>query len=163
MVKVIIFHNVARECRYCGLPVIGKDGKVLAPSQAAPGYCTKSPSNRLPAHHSPGLANLDGYKPGHPLVRVFELDHPDADPEWIAGRMFEAFNAPEEMLKGVQLNRASQYRARRLRSLSVGDVVQVGDVMLACASVGWIRLLNEVTGDQLKIQDLYGSTPWTGA
>ena len=127
--KVTIFHNIARECRTCGRPVmeIGDDQW----AHTTPG-----------AGHLPrvGLANFDGYKPGHPLVRVFEaeVEMPHGiDPQRVADWMFEAFNAPEEYLQGKLRDLAEAYRARQLRSLSVGDVVAVGEIPLACVSRGW--------------------------
>jgi hypothetical protein len=65
------------------------------------------------------------------MVRVFETEVPDGQhPHQVAERMFEAFNIGEDEL-------AQAYRARGLRSMSVGDVARVGEVPLACASVGW--------------------------
>ena len=144
--KVAIFHNIARECRTCGLPVmeIGDDEW----AHTTPG-----------AGHLPrvGLANFDGYKPGHPLVRVFEVEVPDgSEPGRVADWMFEAFNAPPEYLTGDLAGWEQAYRARQLRSLSVGDVVAVGEIPLACASSGW----EPVTGTVNEVlAGYYGSVP----
>lgn len=59
-----------------------------------------------------------------------------------ANFMFAAFNSyPDEMhvdLKYTSLVRA--YRALRLRSLSVGDVVDIGGELFAVGSTGWTKL-----------------------
>jgi hypothetical protein len=38
---------------------------------------------------------------------------------------------------------ARDYRAAKLRSPSVGDVLRVGDMWLACAATSWIALVDE--------------------
>jgi hypothetical protein len=96
--------------------------------------------------------NFDGYKPGQPLVPVFSYD---ADPagsglpglQVIAEQAFEAFNLPAELLSPRQGELAARYRARSLRSLSVGDVLRLGDTALACDPAGFREVpgeLNEV-------------------
>ncbi len=95
-------------------------------------------------HH----AGFDGYQPGHPLVPVFTYDTELLDgglPELlrVAEAAFEAFNADPEMLAGRQRELAASYRDRRLRSLSIGDIVQTGATALACDPVGF----REVEGD----------------
>jgi hypothetical protein len=92
--------------------------------------------------------NFDGYQQGHPLVPVFTYDIDLlggglAERRRIAEAAFEAFNADPEMLQGKQRQLAASYRERRLRSLSVGDVVRVGGIALACAPVGF----REIGGD----------------
>jgi hypothetical protein len=135
-VKVSIFHNVARECRRCGQPVMSLGGDQWAHTQPGAGH--------IPHFAQVALANFDGYKPGQPLVRVFEIEITEADPYEVAGWMFEAFNAPEEYLTGSLLELAKAYRERQLRSLSVGDVVAVGETPLVCARFGWEVLAGEV-------------------
>jgi len=73
----------------------------------------------------------------HPLVAVFRFaaEPGETDPA-LCERAWVAFNESDDAL-------ATAYRARRLRSLSVGDVllVETGDQRraYACASVGWTR------------------------
>ena len=84
----------------------------------------------------------------HPLVKVFTYDwdgldrfgHPAEDAHIPLEMAFEEFNVGTGDL-------AQRYRDRRLRSLSVGDVVVVGETAWACASAGW----TPVTGDALRI------------
>ena len=70
----------------------------------------------------------------HELVRVFEYEmawtDDQASVQPLLNDAFETFNVGSDEL-------AAQYRARGLRSLSVGDVVTVDGVPYACASVGW--------------------------
>lgn len=95
---------------------------------------------------------FDGYQPGQPLVPVFAYDVELLDggmPELllVAEAAFEAFNADPDMLVGSQRDLATRYRDRRLRSLSVGDVLRLGDTALACDPVGFRQApaeLNEV-------------------
>lgn len=95
---------------------------------------------------------FDGYKPGQALVPVFAYDTDLLDGGLtellrIAEAAFEAFNADPEMLTGAQRELADRYRCRRLRSLSVGDVLRAGDTALACDPVGFREVpteLNEV-------------------
>jgi hypothetical protein len=96
--------------------------------------------------------NFDGYQPGQPLVPVFTYDVELLDggmPELlvIAETAFEAFNADPDLLPDHARELATRYRARSLRSLSVGDVLRLGDTALACDPVGFREVpaeLNEV-------------------
>jgi hypothetical protein len=140
-VKVTIFHNIARECSRCGQPLMdvgGQDDRYRW-AHTDPG-----------AGHPPAvtLANFRSYKAGHPLVRVFEAEIPDdyaADPRLFAEAMFEIGNAPLDYLTDWKLSLAAEYRRRQLRSVSVGDVVAVGETPLICASSGWQVLTGEVS------------------
>ena len=58
----------------------------------------------------------------------------------ILERAFELFNAPLEYLDDDDLKIARRYRSERLRSLSVGDVVEVDNVKYLCEGVGWRKL-----------------------
>ena len=80
---------------------------------------------------------LDGYQPGDPVVRVFAYQaSPGRSAEEIADEAFAIFNDHPGDAAGAEL--ACAYYGRRLRSLSVGDVVAVGEVALAVGSAaGW--------------------------
>ena len=107
--------------------------------------------------HNVDRDHFSGYRPGHALVRVFEAEVPDGmAPHQAAEKMFEIGNAPEEYLSGEALELAQDYRARELRSVSVGDVVAAGEVPLACASCGW----EIVAGPIREVHEAsYGSVP----
>jgi hypothetical protein len=101
---------------------------------------------QVTVYHGVKEHNFDGYEDGDPVAPVFtyaatmpvsfgaaaednrmrEADH-----------AFHMFNAPEEFLGGQDLVTARQYRALRLRSVSVGDLVAIGARVYACQSVGW--------------------------
>ena len=67
----------------------------------------------------------------HELVLVFEYEAQDRPgPRPLLEEARVTFNVGTSDLAG-------RYRARRLRSLSVGDVVLAGDDFYACAPVGW--------------------------
>ncbi|HEX5293943.1 MAG TPA: hypothetical protein VFX25_34135 [Streptosporangiaceae bacterium] len=84
-------------------------------------------------------AMLDGYQPGDPVVRVFAYQaSPGRPAEEIAEEAFAIFNDHPADAAGADL--ACAYYRRRLRSLSVGDVVAVvadGEVRLAVGKAGW--------------------------
>ena len=69
---------------------------------------------------------LDGYQPGDPVVRVFAYQaSPGRSAEELAEEAFAIFNDHPGDAAGAEL--ACAYYGRRLRSLSVGDVVAVGE------------------------------------
>ena len=56
----------------------------------------------------------------------------------ICEKAFELFNAPLEFIKGdYEYFIATDYRSKKLHSLSVGDIVQVDEVKWVCLPVGW--------------------------
>jgi hypothetical protein len=83
------------------------------------------------------VAMLDGYQPGDPVVRVFayQADPAGRSPEAIAEEAFAICNGHPRDAGGEDLSR--RYYERELRSLSVGDIVSVGEIPLA---VGTCRL-----------------------
>ena len=150
MIKVIIFHNVQRNCRECDRPVMAV-GEGWAHLHLPAGEAHAVPSITMPAF-------VIGYQPGHAIVRVFETQVGETkDALRVAERMFQIGNIGPEFQEGTNADLAAAYRKPGLRSLAVGDVVQVGEVILHCAPVGFRRVsgkLNEVaTGD-------WGSVPW---
>ena len=82
-------------------------------------------------------APLDGFTPGDPMVRVFtcQATPRGRPPEAIAEDAFALANGHPRDDETARLSRL--YYQRRLRSLSVGDVVAVGEVPLAVGRVGW--------------------------
>jgi hypothetical protein len=94
-------------------------------------------------HHT-GM--LEGYQPGNPVVRVFTYQTaPAGSPEETAEEAFAICNGHPRDARGEDL--ARRYYQRELRSLSVGDVVAVGEARLAVGRVGWTLVLgglNEV-------------------
>lgn len=99
------------------------------------------------AHDGEGrhIAMLDGYQPGDPMVRVFtyQADPAGRSPEEIADVAFDTFNDHPRDPDGADL--ACAYYERRLRSLSVGDLVAVGEVPLAVAKAGWTPVTGPLT------------------
>ena len=84
------------------------------------------------------IAMLDGYQPGDPVVAVFtyQADPAGRTAEQIADEAFGTFNDHPRDPDGADL--ACAYYQRRLRSLSVGDVVAVGGILLAVGRpAGW--------------------------
>jgi hypothetical protein len=91
-------------------------------------------------HH---IAMMDGYQVGHPLVPVFTYTVPVEDAinhATVIEEAFHLFNVGDDPTFGTPDERAVAYRARRNRSLSVGDVVQVATAWWACASGPWQQI-----------------------
>ena len=99
---------------------------------------------------------LDGYQPGDPMVRVFtyQADPAGRSPEEIADEAFDTFNDHPRDPDGADL--ACAYYERRLRSLSVGDLVAVGEVPLAVAKAGWTPVTGPLT--EVRIRE-HGTNP----
>jgi len=98
-------------------------------------------------HHT-GM--LDGYQPGDPVVRVFTYQaDPAGSPEETAEEAFAICNGHPRDARGEDL--ARRYYQRELRSLSVGDVVTIGEAALAVGRAGWTPVrggLNEVRASE---------------
>jgi hypothetical protein len=63
----------------------------------------------------------------------------DKDGEEAAKECYRITNAPSEALNEFEKHIAELFRATKTMSLSVGDVVRVGDrVEYLCASEGWL-------------------------
>lgn len=99
----------------------------------------------------------DGYKPGaeqHTETIEVEWSPKHPEPDWgaleVAEACFIATNSPYEVTGLAAEIRsaiaATGYDGRGAHySLSVGDTVTVGEVMLACANFGWERVFAGVT------------------
>ena len=88
------------------------------------------------------LGMLDGYAPDHPVALVAELHLPTtgddlADVASTLATVFHLFNVGDDPEFGTPDPRAVDYRLRGNRSLSVGDVVALGDQHFACARISW--------------------------
>jgi hypothetical protein len=83
----------------------------------------------------------DGYSAGDEMVRVFTYDTAadGRDLTGIAGEAYAIGNTAPG-LAGQAAALAARYASRLLRSVSVGDVVAVGEAALAVARAGWLPL-----------------------
>ena len=88
-----------------------------------------------------------GHQPEHPMRVVYSClaDASQSDDETLEQAFF-AFNVGDDPLFGEPLAVAVEYRAKRNRSLSVGDVVAVDRRLYACASFGWSRVMRDGNG-----------------
>ncbi|MET8779072.1 hypothetical protein ABZV58_29060 [Nocardia sp. NPDC004654] len=87
------------------------------------------------------LALLDGYSPGAQLVLAYRYTMAAAsagEDRMLLERVFAAFN--DHPVHPDDQQHADAWAAKRLRSLSVGDVVAIDDRYYACASVGWTSI-----------------------
>jgi hypothetical protein len=99
-----------------------------------------------------GEDHFNGYRDGDALHKVYEYELSGTpDPEAIAGQAFRMFNAPEECLVDDERQHAMRYRAGQNRSLSVGDVVVVGEVALAVARAGFDSM--SISSEQVQTSD----------
>jgi len=147
---ITVFHNVSRDASFGLNQVFDLDGKFHEP-------------------HS------------HELVKVFEFEVSDLftpedaamaslTDEIVADIIFRAFNVGHEPGYGTpgtkEFELATKYRARKLRSLSVGDVLVFDyETYLACESAGWkvvdqgeLRVLTTRSAKRL-VRERYGFEP----
>jgi hypothetical protein len=132
-----------------GTPVPGPPAPPGGAAQPGPARITVTIWHNV-AHDSEGRhsAMLDGYQPGDPVVRVFTYQAEPAGrtAQEVADEAFDTFNDHPPDPDGADL--ACAYYGRRLRSLSVGDVVAVeldGEVRLAVAGIGWTPVPGPLT------------------
>jgi hypothetical protein len=124
MARVQILHNISRDASF-GLNTVFRTGgeapEGVRSIQLSDGRFTWKDMADTPDER-------------HELAWVFQYEASysgdQADPHELLNAAFETFNIGTDEL-------AAQYRARRLRSLSVGDVVQIDGDAYTCASVGW--------------------------
>ena len=86
---------------------------------------------------------LDGYQYGDEVTPVFAYSPEGKDdytPAMLAEDAFRIFNAPQEYLSPADVKIEARYRANKLRSLSVGDIVMVDGEVFAVAVTGWRRI-----------------------
>ncbi|WP_344957676.1 hypothetical protein [Actinomadura miaoliensis] len=111
------------------------------------------------------MVNFLGYESGHPLVHVFEADIDLGGVVFVsalAEALWAACNLDPEWLTGRCAILARAYRDRRLRSMSVGDVVVIGEgegrVAMCADSVGF----SFVRPDRLNVVTTCapGTQPW---
>jgi hypothetical protein len=150
-----------------GTPVPGLPAPPRGAAQPGPGKITVTIWHNV-AHDGEGRhsAMLDGYQPGDPMVRVFtyQADPAGRPPEEIADEAFDTFNDHPRDRDGADL--ACAYYGRRLGSLSKGDVVAVGEIALAVASLGWTPVrggLNEVRTSEHGTRPLPAPSPASAA
>lgn len=75
------------------------------------------------------------------LAAAFELDPKDWPVEHLLSHIYEQLNVGGDMVEATEWT--ERYRANRNRSLSVGDVVVLGETAWAVASFGFDRITTE--------------------
>lgn len=91
-------------------------------------------------NQSDGWNFWNGYTPGDKMLLAAEYyadasmlpNHDESQPNAILNQAFRELNIDDPTTEWAQ-----QYREDRHRSLSVGDVVVVGESAYACARMGW--------------------------
>jgi hypothetical protein len=133
MARIEILHNVSRDASF-GLNTVLRTSatkpesveRVLELSDGR--YCWKDMAATPDERHE--LAWVFQYEDGYNGDRASAYE--------LLNIAFETFNVGSDEL-------AAQYRARRLRSLSVGDVVVIDGQAFSCESAGWAeRSLSEL-------------------
>jgi len=76
------------------------------------------------------------YEPGDPIERAYDydIDHPASTPETLAEQAFAMFNG--QPATPSERRHTTRYYNAGNRSLSVGDVVVIGELALACDRTG---------------------------
>lgn len=113
--------------------------------------------NAATDEHGRNVGYLDGYLPDHVLLRVFSftLDgggHPHDD-QHVLGNLWHLFNVGDDPEWGEPAPLAVSYRRKRLRSLSVGDVVELDGRAYCCANVGWQRLADDQPATPAQVRE----------
>ena len=88
-------------------------------------------------------AAVYGYRPGDELVSVFQMELPNGDPYEVAEVAYAITNSYPEELWGPARHYpelVAAYRAEKLRSLSIGDVVVLDGADYAVAACGFRRI-----------------------
>jgi hypothetical protein len=88
-----------------------------------------------------------GYEPKHPVRQVFTYTTATT-PDDAAEEAMRLFNMDLEWLSGWDRETATTYRLGQLRSLSVGDVLRIGETWWACARDGFALLDDAPTTDE---------------
>jgi hypothetical protein len=97
--------------------------------------------------HFFGFKNQFANNPELTMVHEFEISQTEMD--WIYKRFSKDFVINvleyvfEETNVGEESKLAQDYRGKRLRSLSVGDVVTVGETAWSVDSIGWGKVTTE--------------------
>jgi hypothetical protein len=116
---------------------------------------------RVRVYHNIDPDHFFGYQPGHAVVPVFTADIPTEEwnPDRVLEQVFHLLNVGDDPEFGTPDPRAVAYRQRRNRSLSVGDVVWLDDIITwrACARVGWTH----IDPPTVVFQETHGTTPLT--
>jgi hypothetical protein len=102
-------------------------------------------SDLAPGTHQVPADQMDmfrrGYQPGDPINAVYDYDR-DTGPNLTSDDMRALAEQAFQMFNGMAVTRweeehADRYYAAGNRSLSVGDVVVMGEIATACESSGW--------------------------
>ncbi len=102
---------------------------------------------------------LDGYQVHHILTAVYRWETDvDTRSEDFLPDVFRLFNVGHDPDFGRPDIRAVEYRRNKNRSLSVGDVVQVGDQWFGLDKGGWFDLQASPAPKYLEGSTCYGST-----
>jgi hypothetical protein len=125
------------ECDYCST-LAREQARAAAAEAELPAGTRRA---KIAVYHNIDRDSFFGHRAGHALVKVFEyiaimpdgIDYGPGQPGvmHVLERAFELFNVGVNEL-------AQEYRARLLRSLSVGDVITLDEfTVYTCESIGW--------------------------
>ena len=97
---------------------------------------------RVNVYLNEGPNHFFGFDPETACLNLsLAFDMENANHYSILNLVYEQLNVGGEIVPATEWTK--QYRANRCRSLSMGDVVVVGETAYACADVGWDRITTE--------------------
>jgi hypothetical protein len=109
-------------------------------------------------------AGFDGYQPGHHVVKVFEFTAEQHRPDvWGLAELAFAIGQREPDLLDRYLDKqvAAAYAALPLRSVSVGDLIKIGNLYLKCDPVGFTPVSGHRPVDvTAQHPGEHGTVPW---
>lgn len=133
--------------------------QITALATAAPGPVPAAVRVRVFHNNYAPSAFLRGYESGDTVTEVFTYSTQrtaDTNDDVLAAEAYTLFNVGHDSEFGVPDPRAVDYRARRNRSLSVGDVLDIDGRFFACDAVGWRALPEAPPVEQIAAS---GTTP----
>lgn len=123
-----------------------------------PVYCFDVYLNVTQDPHGRLVAMITGFQPGNEIVRVASVTVQAKDVTSACERVFHLLNVGEDPTFGEPDQQAIAYRARRNRSLSVGDVLIADGAAMAVADFGFQPV--QVEPSQVVVRTEHGVTPF---
>lgn len=136
---------------------------IAAPAATTPADAVNEVQVRVFHNNHAREKYLSGYEPGQTVTEVFAYTttpsdgiHDRSGDLHIAEEAFELFNVGDDPEFGTPDPRAVDYRTRRNRSLSTGDVIAIDGRFYSCDTRDWRALTDQPPVEQRATS---GTTP----